>query len=40
MKNYTKPDLYVEKISSQDILNGSDVLIDGSDLFGTESEGE
>ncbi len=38
MKSYTKPDLYVEKISSQDILNGSDVLIDGSDLFGDVTE--
>lgn len=36
MQKYTKPLVEATKLSSEDILNGSDVLIDGSDLFGTD----
>ena len=35
MKKYNAPQLEITVLTSQDILNGSDVLIDGSDLFGT-----
>ena len=34
-KKYTSPDLELTSLSREDILNGSDVLVDGSDLFGT-----
>ena len=37
MKKYNAPQFEVTLLTSQDILNGSDVLIDGSDLFGTEN---
>ena len=30
---YTKPEFEAVELTKQDILNGSDVLIDGSDLF-------
>lgn len=33
--NYKAPSLEVVTISSEDILNKSDLLIDGSTLFGT-----
>lgn len=37
MKNaYTKPDIQLVVISPVDLLNGSDVLIDGSELFENE----
>lgn len=36
MKKYTAPMLEIAILTNSDILNGSDVLIDGSDLFGTE----
>lgn len=35
-KNYITPEIQTVEISSVDILAGSDVIIDGSDLFGTE----
>ena len=35
-KNYISPDLNVNMISEKDILAGSDVLIDGSQLFEEE----
>ena len=38
MKKYTAPVFEVTALTQQDILNGSDVLIDGSDLFGTGTE--
>lgn len=34
-KNYISPELEALKLAKEDILSGSDVLIDGSDLFGT-----
>ncbi len=34
-QSYLAPELEVVKLAKEDILNGSDVLIDGSDLFGT-----
>ena len=37
MKKYTAPVFEVTALIQQDILNGSDVLIDGSELFGTEN---
>jgi hypothetical protein len=37
MKKYTAPVFEVTALTQQDILNGSDVLIDGSELFGTEN---
>lgn len=39
MKEYLTPAIEVTLLSQQDILNGSEVLINGSDLFGT-SEGD
>ena len=37
MKNsYSKPEIQLVVISLNDLLNGSDVLIDGSDLFENE----
>ena len=35
-KNYTAPEFNLTALTSADILNGSDVLIDGSDLFGEQ----
>lgn len=32
-KNYTSPEINLTSITSADILNGSDVIIDGSSLF-------
>ena len=32
-KNYTTPELEVTKLLTEDILTGSDVLIDGGDLW-------
>ena len=32
-KNYTTPEINLTALSNADILNGSDVLIDGSSLF-------
>ena len=37
-KNYTSPELNMTVITNSDILNQSDVLIDGSDLFGDTNE--
>lgn len=34
-KNYISPELEALKLTKEDILSQSDVLIDGSDLFGT-----
>ena len=36
MKKYTAPEFEVTALSAQDILNGSDVLIYGGDLFGAQ----
>ncbi len=36
MKEYLTPAIEVTLLSRQDILSASDVLIDGSDLFGTD----
>ena len=35
-KNYISPEINTTALTSADILNGSDVLIDGSELFGTQ----
>ncbi len=35
MKKYVKPEIEMTVLTNADILNGSDVLIDGSDLFDT-----
>lgn len=35
-KNYTAPEITTIAFTNADILNGSDVLIDGSTLFGEE----
>lgn len=32
-KNYTTPEINLTALTNADILNGSDVLIDGSSLF-------
>lgn len=32
-KNYTTPEIEAVKLAKEDILNGSDVLINGEDLF-------
>ena len=37
MKQYKKPTFEQIPISEKDILNGSDVLINGEDLFGTQN---
>ena len=37
MKKYITPTLDATTITSKDILAGSDVLIDGKDLFGEEN---
>lgn len=37
MKKYTSPTIVLTSVSAEDILTGSDVLIDGSDLFGEEN---
>ena len=37
MKKYKPPTLEEVKISNEDILNGSDVLIDGEALFGPQN---
>ena len=37
MKKYKTPTLEQIPISDKDILNGSDVLINGEDLFGTQN---
>ena len=37
-KNYIAPELNTQLLSSADVLNGSDVLIDGSELFGDATE--
>ena len=36
MKKYAAPDIQLLALTKQDVLAASDVLIDGSDLFGTE----
>ena len=36
---YISPEIEAVKLTVEDIINGSYVLIDGSELFGTESEG-
>ena len=36
MKKYITPEISLMLLVSDDILNQSDVLIDGSDLFGEE----
>ena len=36
-KNYKAPEVNMTVIANSDILAGSDVLIDGSDLFGEEN---
>ena len=36
-KNYTSPELNTTVLTNADILNGSDTLIDASELFGTEN---
>lgn len=38
MKKYTKPELEAVAVTESDILNGSDVLIDGSGLFGEDQQ--
>ena len=35
-KNYTSPEINLTALTNADILNGSDVLIDGSELFGEQ----
>ena len=35
-KNYISPEINTTLLTIADILNGSDVLIDGSELFGTQ----
>ena len=35
-KNYKSPEINLTALTDADILNGSDVLIDGSDLFGEQ----
>ncbi len=35
-KNYITPEIQTVEITAVDILAGSDVIIDGSDLFGPE----
>ena len=35
-REYIKPEIEKIAITNTDILNGSDVLVDGSDLFATE----
>ncbi len=35
---YTSPKIEAVKLSTEDILNGSDVLVDGSDLFGPQDD--
>ena len=37
MKKYKTPTLDEVKISNEDILNSSDVLINGEDLFGPQN---
>lgn len=37
-KQYFKPQLEEIKLSKEDILSGSDVLINGENLFGTTQE--
>lgn len=36
MKQYTTPQIGITQISGQDILSGSEVLIDGKELFGEQ----
>ena len=36
MKKYTSPEINLTALTNADILNGSDVLIDGSSLFAEE----
>ncbi len=36
MKKYLTPSIEKVVLTEKDILTGSDVLIDGSDLFGTD----
>ena len=36
-KNYISPEINTTALTNADILNGSDLLIDGSELFGTEN---
>lgn len=38
-KQYTRPEMDTVKLSTEDILNVSDVLIDGSSLFETAQGG-
>ena len=38
MKKYIRPELEAVVITEKDILNGSDVLIDGSGLFGEDQQ--
>ncbi len=37
-KNYTKPVLEMTAVTKSDILTGSEVFIDGSELFGTNDD--
>ena len=34
-KNYVSPEINMTALTNTDILNGSDTLIDASELFGT-----
>jgi len=40
MKKYVSPTLDAVILAHEDILAGSDVLINGEDLFGTAADGE
>ena len=37
-KNYISPEINTTLLTNADILNGSDVIIDGSGLFGDTNE--
>ncbi len=39
-KTYSKPQMQKVTSSQEDIMNGSDVLVDVSDLFEQDSQGE
>ena len=40
MKKYTKPSIETTALTIKDILAASEVLIDGSGLFGDTTDGE
>lgn len=40
MKKYVSPAIEAFLLSKNDILTGSDVLINGEDLFGAKADGE